>query len=100
MCEITSSLFKMAIRLLILVVVIRVEYASLISTILFSSGAITIIASLKYFFSIFSEIKNTINDTKADANSINFIFFFAINRKNLRSAKSNAYNNSVVLLSI
>ena len=49
----------------------------------------TIVASLKYFFSILSEIRNTTNDTKADANNINFIFFFAINKKKLKSATSN-----------
>ena len=77
-----------------------VEYASLILTILFSSGAITIVASLKYFFSILSEIKNTTRDTKADANNIYLIFFFAINIKNLKSAMSKTSINSDVLISI
>ena len=45
-------------------------------------------------------MRNTINDTKADANSINFIFFFAINRKKFKSATSNVSSNSNVLLCI
>ena len=58
------------------------------------------VASLKYFFSILRDIKNTIKDTKADPSSKNFIFFFAINKKNLKSVKSNTSNSSDVLLFI
>ena len=80
--------------------VAEVEYASLMFTILFSSGPITIVAVLKNFFSILSEIKKTIRATKLDANNMNFIFFFANNKKKLRSAMSNASNNSDVLVFI
>ena len=68
--------------------------------ILFSSGEITNVASLKYFFSVLSEIKSTINETKADANIKCFKFFLASSTKKLKSPRSNISNKLNVLLNI
>ena len=90
----------MAIWLFTLFCIEPVEYASSMFTILFSSGDITNVASLKYFFSILSEIKSTINETNVDANIKCFKFFLASNIKKLKSPISNTSNKPNVLLNI
>ena len=60
----------------------------------------TSVASLKYFFSILRDIKNTIIETKNVAIKIFFIFFLASNKKKLKSPRSNKLNKFPILPNI
>ena len=60
----------------------------------------TSVASLKYFFSILRDIKNTMIETKNVAIKIFFIFFLASNKKKLISPRSNKLNKFPILPNI
>ena len=69
-------------------------------TILFSSGSITIVAWLKYFFSWFNEIKKTRSDINDDSINKFFKFFLATKSKNFISPTSNIFKRELILSTI
>ena len=69
-------------------------------TILFSSGSITIVAWLKYFFSWFNEITKTRSDIINESINKFFKFFLATRRKNFKSPTSNIFRRELILSTI